>query len=151
MATTLLDKINIDLKNAVLAGDSTRVSTLRFLLSSLHNAKIERGEELADSEILAEIAKDAKRHRESIEAFEKGNRADLTAKEKKELAILEEYLPEQMSQKQIEMIVDGAIKEIGASETADIGRVMQAVMSKVKGQIGGQVVSEIVKAKLSGN
>jgi len=146
----LLDKINQELVEALKAHDETRVSTLRFLISGLKNARIAKGADLSDEEILAEIARDAKRHKESIDAYEKAERVELADKEKAELAILMSYLPVQLPETEISKIVDEVISETGAVTAGDIGRVMGAVMAKVKGQADGGVVSRIVKERLTG-
>jgi len=146
----LLSRITWDLNSALKQKDEIRVSTLRFLIAGLGNARIAKGSDLDDDEVLEEIAKDAKRHRESIEAFEKGGRNDLVEKEKTELAILEEYLPEQLPESEIKKIVDEAIVNTHASAITDMGKVMAEVMPKVKGRADGSMVSAIVKAKLNG-
>lgn len=145
---TFIEKITQDLNEALKAKSETTVSTLRFLIAQVHNARIAKGEELSDEEILVEIAKDAKRHRESIEAFQKGGREDLVSREKAQLEVLERYLPQQLSSEELLKMVEEAIFEIGASGPGDMGRVMSAVMGKVKGQADGARVSELVKQKL---
>lgn len=147
----LLEKISQDLNEALKSRDGTKVSVLRLLISGIHNAKIAKGGELTDEEVLSEVARDAKRHRESIDAYTKGERADLAEKEKGELAILQSYLPEQMSEADVANIVSGAISELGAKDSSDMGRVMGAVMAKVKGKVDGTIVSRIVKERLSPN
>ena len=144
----LFFKITQDLTLALKQKDEAKVSTLRLLIASLENARIAKGSELIDEEILAEIATDAKRHKESIEAFRQGERADLVAKEEKELAILQEYLPQQMTEGDIAKIVDEVIIAIGASGLSDMGKVMAQVMPKFKGKADGAQVSRIVKEKL---
>jgi len=146
---SLIDKINSDLNTALKRRDEATVSTLRFLLSNLHNAKIAKGAELTDDEAIGEISKDVKRHKESIEAYEKAERAELVAKEKKELEILMQYLPTQLSEAQISQVVDKVIVQINPAGLADMGKVMAGVMAEVKGQADGAEVSRIVKEKLS--
>lgn len=145
----LLEKINADLNSAVKARDQIVVSTLRLLLASLHNARIAKGADLTDEEVVGEIAKDVKRHRESIAAYEAGARADLVDKERKELEVLTKYLPSQLSGEEISKIVEGVIAQTRASDMADMGKVMSGVMAKVKGQADGSIVSRIVTEKLS--
>lgn len=146
--TTLLDKLRADLVSAQKAQNTVAVSTLRFLLSGLHNAKIAKGGELTDDEVTGEIGREAKRHKESIAAYEAGDRQDLVEKEQAELAVLVKYLPEQLSGEEIAKIVDEVIGQLGASGGQDLGRVMSAVMVKVKGRASGGTVSDIVKQKL---
>lgn len=145
----LLDEINQDLITAQKAKEETVVSTLRFLLSSVQNARIEKRGELTDGEVLVQIQKDAKKHKESIEAFEKANRAELAAKEKAELKVLEKYLPEQLGAEQVEKMVDEVIAQIRASSITDMGKVMGQVMAKVGNTADGALVSQLVKQKLS--
>ena len=145
----LFENITEDLNKAVLAKDETGTSTLRMVVANLKNAQIAKGEELTDEEIVDEIAKDAKRHRESISAFEGAKRDDLVSKEKAELDVLSRYLPEQIAEADIEKFVDEAISAVKAATVADMGKVMSAVMAKVKGKADGSVVSAIVKRKLT--
>jgi uncharacterized protein len=147
--SSLLGQISQDLNLALKARDEVSVSTLRFLLSGIHNAKIAKGSELSDPEVLTEIAREAKRHKESIEAFEKAGREELASKEKAELGILQKYLPEQLTEEEISKVVLKVIAEVGATGAGDIGKVMGIVMARVKGKADGGVVSEIVKGKLS--
>src|SRR3989338_11694356 len=118
--SALLEKLNADLVEAQKAQDVTRVSTLRFLLSQIHNAKITKGSELNDQEVELEAMKEAKRHRESIIAYEAGKRPDLEEKEKAELSVLEGYLPDPFTDVEIENFVKEAIGAVAASGTADI-------------------------------
>ena len=143
-----LDTITADLTEALKSREEVKVSTLRLLISNINNAKIAKGEELSDDEVAEEIAKDAKRHRESIDAFVKGGRSDLADKEKEELAVLEKYLPEQLTREEIAKFVVEAISQTGASSPSNMGKVMSAVMAKVKGRADGGAVSALVKEKL---
>ena len=145
----LLDSIKGDLVAALKLSDATAVSTLRFLLAAIQNARIEKGGELTEGEILSQIQKDAKRHKESIEAFKAGGREDLVSKENAELEILNKYLPAQMSEEQVAKIVEEVIAQTGASSAGDIGKVMGGVMAKIGTQADGGTVSQIVKLKLA--
>lgn len=145
----LIDQIKQDLIEAQKAKGELTVSTLRFLLSGIKNAEIEKREALTDAEVLVQIQKDAKRHKESIEAFEKANRQELAAKEKAELGVLSKYLPEQLGREEVEKIVDDVIGKSGASSVSEIGKVMGQVMAKVGSQADGTLVSQIVREKLS--
>ena len=146
--TDLTGQIQSDLNNFLKARDEIAVSALRLLLSAIHNAQIAKGDKLTDEEVVSEIAKDAKRHRESIEHFRAANRDDLLKKETTELAVLEKYLPKQLSEEALAKIVDEEIKTLGAVDVKDMGKVMAAVMARVKGQAEGGLVSAIVKSKL---
>jgi len=158
----LLEKIKNDLKEALKAKDEARVSTLRFLLSAIHNKEIvlrcasacakatagKQVESLKDEEVIGVIQKQIKQRKESIEAFKTGKRDDLVKKEQGELEILNNYLPQQISQGELTKVVEEEILEIGATGPGDFGKVMGGVMAKVKGQAEGQIVAKIVKEKL---
>ena len=146
---TLIEQIQTDLNKFLKDKDKVATSALRLLLSNIHNAQIAKGEVLTDDDVIGEVTKDAKRHRESIEAYQAAARADLVGKETKELAVLEKYLPNQLSVDEIKKIVDYEIKTLGATEIKDMGRVMAHVMANVKGQADGAFVSSIVKEKLA--
>lgn len=144
----LAHKISQDLVISLKAKDEIATSTLRLLLSDIKNAQIAKGKELSDEEIVDEIGKSAKKRKESIEAYKKGNREDLVEKEEAELKFLEKYLPKQLGEDEIRKIVDEVIAESGANGVADIGKVMGQVMGKLKRQADGGMVSNIVKNKL---
>lgn len=143
------EKIQTDLKEYMKARDEVKVSTLRFLLSAIHNAKIEKREELTDEDVIGVIQKQVKQRKESIESFEKGDRDDLVQKETKELEILQKYLPEQISDSELDILVDKAIKDTSSSSVVDIGKVMGKLSSELKGKADMSVVSSIVRKKLS--
>lgn len=147
----LLEKLNTDLVEAQKARDVARVSTLRFVLSQIHNAKIAKGSELNDQEVEAELLKEAKRHRESIIAYEAGSREDLVTKEKTELTVLETYLPEPLTDEEITNFVKEAIAAVGATGPADMGKVIKAVMSSAGPKADGGKVAEITRQVLGGN
>lgn len=144
----VVDQLRGDLNEALKARDEVKVSTLRFLISKLDNAKIAKGAELSDTEAISEIFKDAKGHKESIAAFEKASRSELAQKEKAELEILAKYLPEELTEVEINKLVEEAIVETGASKLADMGKVMAVVSGKVKSRADGATVSQIVKTRL---
>lgn len=145
----LLDLLRADLTNAQKEHNDTTVSTLRFLLAQITNARIAKGAELSDDEIIDQIAKEVKRHKESVEAFQKGNRPELAQKEQAELAVLESYLPEQLSEDELQTIIADAITKTQASDIKDMGKVIGMVMPQVKGKADGSLVSRLVKEKLS--
>lgn len=145
----LTEKIEQDLISAMKARDAVRVSTLRMLKSALQMVKIDkRLEQLEDADALGVISKEVKKHRDSIEGFQKGNRADLVGKETQELQILEAYLPKALSEEELVRIVSEVIQKAGASTKADMGKVMKLVMSEVAGRADGRRVSELVAQKL---
>ena len=140
----LLDKINTDLKTAMRAKEEVRLLVLRTLLSSINYAEIAKQKKLDDGGIIEVIGKEIKQRRESIEAYDKGNRKDLSDKEKAELAILQEYMPAQMSRQEITAIVEKVIAEVAPKGPGDKGKVMQKLMPQVKGKADGNEVNSIV-------
>ena len=146
----LEQKIRTDLEQALRNKDALRCSVYRMALSSIRNAEIAQQKTLDDSGVLVVLEKEAKMRRESIEAFEKGNRPELVAKEKAELAIILEYMPEQMTREEILTIARKVISEVGATSQKDRGKVMSQLMPQLRGRAQGQVVSEVVGELLSG-
>lgn len=148
---TLEERIDADLKEALKSKDAVRVSTLRMLKAGMQNLAIEkRVEKLEDKDVISVISKQVKQHHDSIEGFTKGARQDLVDKEKAELAILESYMPKQLSSEELKTIVKSAIEKIGATSKADMGKVMKAVMEQVQGQADGKLVSQLVSEALAG-
>lgn len=148
----ILEKIKTDLKEAIKASDETRISTLRFLLSELHNKEIAlHGKNLSDEEVVEVIRQQIKQRKESIEAFKSARRDDLVKKEQKELEILNNYLPQQISENELVELIEEEILETGATGPGDFGKVIGGVMGKVKGQAEGAMVAELVKKRLSGD
>ncbi|KKS04936.1 hypothetical protein A2W45_02270 [Candidatus Curtissbacteria bacterium RIFCSPHIGHO2_12_41_11] len=145
----LFDQISQDLNTALKQRDAARVSTLRYLISHLNNARIAKGGDLNDDNVTLEIVKDAKRHKESIEAFDKAKRQDLVNQESSQLKILEEYLPAQLNDNEIAKIVDETIALLGQVGLGDMAKVMGQVMAKVKDQADGAKVAEIVRNRLT--
>jgi len=141
-------KIQADMKQALKKKEALVVSTLRLLLAEIHNQEIEKQKELTDEEIVGVVQKEVKRRKEAIEAYRKGKREDLLTKEKKEMALLNNYLPQPLSAEELETTIQSVIKELGATGPADFGKVMGPVMAKVKGKADGQAVSEAVKKVL---
>jgi len=143
-----MKRIQEDLKESVKARDRTRVGTLRMLLSALKNAELDEREELTEEKELAVLSSYARRVKESIVEFEKGERDDLVQKEKAELEIVMRYLPEQLSDSDIEAEVRKVIEEVGADGPKDIGRVMGEMMKRFKGRVDGKSVNRIVSGLL---
>jgi uncharacterized protein YqeY len=144
----LRDQIADDMRASMKAREQTRVSTLRMLMAAMKNTQVEKGHELDDEEVVEVIAREAKRRRESMDAFSKGGRAELVDKERSELAVLEAYLPERLSDDELAGLVDEAIAESGATSPKEMGQVMKALMPKVKGRADGAAVSAMVRARL---
>ena len=143
-----MKRIQEDLKAAVKAQDRVRVSTLRMLLSALKNAELEEREELTEETELAVLSSYARRIKESIVEFEKGDRDDLVVKEKAELEIVMRYLPEQLSDEEIEIEVKKVIEDVNAEGPKDMGRVMGEMMKRFKGRVDGKSVNRIVSELL---
>lgn len=146
----LAEQINQEYIQAMKNRDSLRVSTLSFLRAQIKNVMIDRkSEKIEDADVIQVIKKQAKQRQDSIEQYEKGGRPELAAKEKQELDILKEYLPEEMSDDQLRPFVDEAVKESGATSMKDMGRVMKALMSRVAGKADNKMISRLVKQALS--
>jgi len=143
------EEIRTDMEQALRKGDKLRVSVLRLVLSAMNYAEIAKQKKLDDVGVIAVLAKEAKQRRESIEAFEKGNRQDLVDKEKAELAIITEYLPQQMSREEITAAAQKIIDQVGAKSPADKGKVMSQLIPLTKGKAEGKDVSDVVNELLS--
>ena len=147
--TALATQIEAELKAAMLAKEAVRRDALRLILSSLRLAEKELQRPLTGDEELQVLQRERKRRVEAIEAFRAGDREEQAAKEERELDILQEFMPEPLSEDEIEAIVDDVIAETGATSLRDIGRVMADVMPQVSGRVDGGTVSQMVKEKLA--
>jgi uncharacterized protein YqeY len=145
----LKQKLSDDLKQAMKSGDTVKRSTLRMLMAAINNAEIAKKGPLADSDVLGIIAKEVKQHQESITSFKEGNRPDLVEKEEAEMAILQDYLPEQLSHDDIITEVKQVIDAIGAQGPGDKGKVMQQLMPKLKGRADGKEINQVVTELLN--
>jgi uncharacterized protein YqeY len=149
---TLQERVDADLKEAMRAKDATKLGVLRMLKSALKYAAIAKSDseaELSDVEAVQVIRKQAKQRQDSIESFEKGGRAELVEKEKEELSILNEYLPQAMSADEVSKVVRETIAEAGATSRAQMGAVMKALQTKVAGRVDGKALSVEVARQLS--
>jgi uncharacterized protein YqeY len=145
----LIDQLESDLAEAMKLRDEVRTTTLRLLKSALKNYQIELGHDLTMQEALSVLQKEAKKHQDSIKQYEDAKREDLANEEKAELDVIEKYLPEQISQDEVEKAVDSAIAELGATGPADMGKVIGLVRQKTEGQADGSMIAELAKQKLS--
>jgi hypothetical protein len=148
---SLKDKIQEDLKQAMLAKEEQKLSTIRMLKSAIQYFEIQKGGagyEATDEDVIEIVGREIKKRRESIEMFEKGGRQELADKEKSELELLQTYLPEQLSEEDVRSLVEEAVAQTGATTMQDMGKVMGALMPKTKGKADGQMVSQIVREKL---
>lgn len=149
---SLKETIQTDVKKAMIEKDALRVSVLRMVVASVLNKEKEKGsdaDELTNEEVLGIVSSEAKKRKDSIEQYEKGDRSDLAEKEKEELKILLAYLPEQMSEEEIRKIVKEKISQLGAAGMQDMGKVMGALMSDLKSKADGTVVKKIVEDELN--
>jgi hypothetical protein len=141
---SLREKLESDLKSAMKAGDTLRVSVIRLARGEIRNLEIENGSALTEDEILQVLSRESKKRRESIDQYQKGGRADLVEKETAELRILAEYLPEQFDEGRVIDIAREVILELHAASKADKGKVMSAMMQRVRGRADGKLVSSVV-------
>lgn len=153
--SSLQQKINDDLKVAMKSGDEFGVGVLRMLTSSLHNKEIEKrgkGQDfiLLEEEIIEILSREAKKRKEASEIYRKGERNDLAEKEDREINIIKKYLPEQLSEDEIEKVVIFAIEKIGANDIKELGKVMGEAMKELKGRAEAGTVSMLIKKRLSG-
>jgi uncharacterized protein len=146
---SLRDRLTDDLKRAMKARDQLRMDVIRMIKAAVMNKEIEIKKDLDDAEMSRVMTTMIKQRRESVEQFEKGNRAELAAKERMEITVLESYFPQALSSEQLSTIVDAVIQETGARSLKEMGAVMKAVMVRVAGQpVDGKQISELVRAKL---
>jgi uncharacterized protein YqeY len=142
-------KLADDLKQALRGGDKVRCSVIRLLLAAINNTEIARQATLEDADIYGVIAKEIRQRKESIDAFKQGKREDLVAQEEAEQAILQGYLPQQMSREEIVAEAQKIIAEVGARGPGDKGKVMPKLIAQLKGRADGRVINEVVTELLS--
>lgn len=153
---SLRQRIEDDLKTALKQRDKERLGCLRMVKAKVQEKQVElRGKEgpdakLSDEQVVQVVSAYAKQRRDSIESYEQGGREDLAAKERSELEMLTDYLPQQMSEAEVAQIVDAAVAESGATQPKDMGAVMKLVMPKVKGRADGKLINQLVKSRLQG-
>jgi uncharacterized protein len=140
----LKSRLTDDLRQAMKSGDTVKRGILRLLISSVNYAEIAKQAPLDDGDILGQVAKEIKRHQESIDAFKQGNRPDLVAKEEAEMVILQGYMPQQLSREQVAAAAREVIGAVGAKGPGDKGKVMQQLMPKLKGKAEGKLINEVV-------
>jgi uncharacterized protein len=143
-------RLEAAMRDAMRARDERRTTTLRMALAAAHNQRIARGRELTDEEVTDVVGREVKQRRESIEVYRNAGREDRAAAEEAEVAILTEFLPEQLSDAEIEALARSAIDETGAAGPGDTGKVMGRVAPQTKGRADGRRVSEIVRGLLGG-
>jgi uncharacterized protein YqeY len=146
----LREQLNAALKEAMVAKDTARRDLIRLLQSALKQVEIDTRKELTDDDALAVIQREAKKRREAIDEANKAGRADIADKERAELALIETFLPRQLSLDEVKAIAAQIIAEVGATSAKDTGKVMGALMARVKGQADGKVVNQAVRELLNG-
>ena len=145
---SLKERLSEESKDALRSGQKVRLATLRLLAAAVKNKEVEVGHELDDEEFVQVAQKEAKQRRESIEAYDKGGREDLVAREREELEVLGEYVPAELSDEELDAIVEETVAAVGATGSGDMGKVMGAVKAKVKGRADGRRVQQKVRARL---
>jgi uncharacterized protein YqeY len=145
---SLVKRFDDDLKQALKASEGAKVSILRMVKAAVKNKQIEKGRELTDDEIVSVLSSMVKQGRESVEQFTKAGRMDLVRNEEQEIAILQTYLPQQLSREELDRIILDAIKEASAKTPQDMGKVMRVLMPRVKGVADGKYVNQRVKELL---
>lgn len=144
----IVQTMKADMKAAMKAREKTKLQTLRLLISSLKNARIERGEDLDETAVIAVLSTEAKKRREAAESYRAGGRDELADQEMAELAVIQSYLPEQLTDAEASELADQVIEEVGAESRADMGRVMGAIMPRIKGRYEGSKMKDLVLNKL---
>ena len=147
---SLRDRLTEDLKLAMKARDQLRMDVIRMIKAAVLNKEVELKKDLDDAEMSRIMATMIKQRKESVEQFEKGQRAELAAKERQEISIIETYLPKALSAEELAQSIDAVIRETGATSAKDMGLVMKAVMARLAGQsVDGKSVSDLVRSKLT--
>ena len=145
---SLAEKITEDVKVAMKNQDKEKLNVIRMVNSAIQLAKIEAKHDLSDEEVIDVISKQIKMRKDSIVEFEKASRTDLAENYRKEIEVLKEYLPQQLSEEELNEIVKLTISEVGATSMKDMGKIMSVIRPKVKGRADGKLINELVKANL---
>ena len=146
---SILDKLTEDMKVALKEGEKDRLSAIRMMRGQLKNEALDKRSDLTEEEEIAVLTSAAKKRRESIEAYQAAGRDDLVKKEQQELDVIQSYLPQPLSEQELTEIIDQVIAETGAVTMKDIGKVMPAVMERVRGRADGKTINQLVRQKLS--
>ncbi len=145
---SLQEQINEDFKQAMKNQEKDRLSLLKLLRSELRNEEIEQGGDLEEGQVVKLLSREAKQRRESIQQYEDGDRDDLAEKERRELEIIESYLPEPLTEEELEDLIEEVIDDVNAEDMSDMGAVMGKVMPEVRGRAEGDRVNELVRERL---
>ena len=146
---SLLERLNNDMKQAMKNKEKDKLSVIRMLKASIQNEALKQRQDLTDDEELTVLSRELKQRKDSLEEFANAGRSDLVDKVRTELVYVEAYMPEQLSEEDISEIVKQTIEEVNATSKADMGRVMGALMPKVKGKADGSLVNKLVQQHLS--
>ena len=149
MASVLLDQLLADIKEAMKAREADKLTALRSLHAQIKDATVNAGKEESDELVATVVARAIKQRRDSVEQFRSGGREDLASKEEQEVAWLTGYMPEQLSEGEVETLVRSAIETSGATGKADMGKVMKTLMPEVRGKADGKLVNQIVQRLLA--
>jgi len=146
---TLMFRLTEDMKQAMKNKDKFKLSVIRMVISSIKYAEIEKKSSLTDDQIIDVLTRELKQRRDSLHEFEKADRIDLIEQVKSEIVILQDYLPEQLSEDELKKVIQDTVYEIGAKSKSEIGTVMAAVMPKVKGRADGKLINKLVQDLLT--
>lgn len=145
---SLLETLNNDMKTAMKAKDKETLSVVRMLKSAVMNEQINLGHDLSEDEEIAVLSRELKQRKDSVAEFKKADRDDLVQSTSDEIKVVEKYLPAQLSEEEVQTIIKETVDQLGANSMADFGKVMGAVMPKLKGQADGKLVNQTVKKLL---
>ena len=146
---SLLERLNNDMKQAMKNKEKDKLTVIRMIKASIQNEAIKLGTELSEDEELTVLSREVKQRKDSLHEFEKAGREDLVEKIRTELQYVEEYMPKQLSEEELSQIVQETITEVGAASKAEMGKVMAAIMPKVKGKADGSLINKLVQQHLS--
>jgi uncharacterized protein len=147
---SLLERLNNDMKEAMKNKEKEKLSVIRMVKAALQNEAIKLGKsQLSEDEELTVLSRELKQRKDSLQEFENAGRSDLVDKTKAEISVLELYMPKQLSEEELVQLIKETIAEVGASSKADMGKVMGAIMPKVKGKADGSLVNKLVQQQLS--
>jgi uncharacterized protein YqeY len=146
---SLSERLNEDMKQAMKSQDKFRLSVIRMLRSAVKNIEIDQRRALDDGEVLDILSREIKQRKDSLSEFEKAGRDDLAETVKAEIAVIADYLPQQLTEEELRTIVQETVQEVGASSKADMGKVMGALMPKIKGRADGKLVNQLVSQSLT--
>jgi uncharacterized protein len=144
----IADRLSAQIKDAIKAGDRTRLQTLRLLATSVRNREVDLRRDLTEEDLVEVATREVKRRKEAAEAYERGGRTDRVEQERAEQAVLEEFLPEQATEEEVRAAIEEAVSATGASGPGDLGKIMGQVMGKLKGRVDGGEVNRLARERL---